>query len=176
MHAPIIEAQFGRVPIEKVINIGAFDLGETLNRDTEFLNIDQTHLHDSSISSFGVHIEGSFLELPLNDWLMRLMDEKGQDLYRSKGILAVLGSDEKVVFQSVHMIMNMGFSSKLGMDVAPWGKDEKRINKLCFIGKNLDKEQMIADLQKCIFDGKAPEPGPVPKTILTYKVGDLVKC
>jgi G3E family GTPase len=95
---------------------------------------------------------------------MRLMDEKGQDLYRSKGILAVLGSDEKVVFQSVHMIMNMGFSSKLGMDVAPWGKDEKRINKLCFIGKNLNKEQMIADLQKCVFNGKAPEPGPVPKT------------
>lgn len=35
---------------------------------------------------------------------------------------------------------------------------------------------MTKDLRECIFDGKVPEPGPVPKTKLTYKVGDKIIC
>lgn len=104
------------------------------------------------------------------------MSEKGQDLYRSKGILAILGTDEKYVFQAIHMIINIGSSSEFGMNHKPWEENEKRINKLCFIEKNLDKEQMIADLKKCIFDGKIPEPGPIPILKLTYNVGERVEC
>merc|ERR1711934_646024 len=176
VHAPIIEAQYSRVPIEKVINIRAFDLDKTLAMDEGFLDTDAEHQHDSSISSFGIHIEGEFKPDDLNAWLGKLMRDKGADLYRSKGILAVVGSDEKYVFQAVHMIMNMGSSSELGMSHAPWGEGEKRINKFCFIGKNLNKDEMIADLEKCMFDGKPPEPGPVPTDSLTYNVGDRVKC
>ena len=104
------------------------------------------------------------------------MMEKGQDLYRSKGILAILGSNDKYVFQAVHMMMNLDSSSNLGMDHKPWQEGEKKINKFCFIGKNLDKEQMIKDMKECIHLGKVPEPGPVPTDKLTYKVGDIVKC
>jgi len=176
IHCPIIEAQYSRVPVEQVINVKAFDLDTTLAMDEGFLDTDAEHQHDSSITSFGVHIEGEFIPDRLNAWLSRLMQEKGPDLYRSKGILAVMGSDEKYVFQAVHMIMNMGSSSELGMNHAPWGPDEKKINKFCFIGKNLDKDGIIADLEKCVFDGKAPDPGPVPTTPLTYAIGDRVKC
>lgn len=176
VHAPILEAQYSRVPIESVINIKAFDLDKTLAMDDGFLDVDAEHQHDSSISSFGVHIEGEFIPDKLNAWLSKLMQEKGADLYRSKGILAIMGSQEKYVFQAVHMIMNMGSSSELGMSHQPWAEGEKKINKFCFIGKNLSKEEMIADLEKCIFDGKAPEPGPVPTDVLTYKVGDRVQC
>ena len=80
----------GRVPIEKVINIKSFDLEKTLEMDEGFLDVDAEHQHDSSISSFGIHIEGEFLIDKLNDWLRQLMMEKGQDLYRSKGILKQL--------------------------------------------------------------------------------------
>ena len=45
-----------------------------------------------------------------------------------------------------------------------------------FIGKNLEKQQMINDLKKCIFDGKIPEPGPIPNQKLMFKVGDSVEC
>lgn len=176
VHANIIESQYSQIPIEQVINIEAFDLTKTLEMDEGFLNIESEHQHDSSIKSFGIHIEGEFMIDKLNAWLSKLMKEKGTDLYRSKGILSIKESDDKFVFQAVHMIMNLASSSELGMEYQPWEKDQKRINKFCFIGKNLDKEQMISDLKECIFDGKAPDPGPVPKRKLKYKVGDRVKC
>lgn len=176
VHAPIIESQYSRVPIDKVINIKAFDLQKTLEMDDEFLDTDAEHQHDSSISSFGIHIEGEFLIDELNEWLGKLMMEKGQDLYRSKGILAIRDVPDKYVFQAVHMMMKLDSSSNLGMSHEPWKEDEKKINKFCFIGKNLNKEEMIDDLKKCIFDGKIPEPGPVPTDKLTYKVGDHVIC
>ena len=176
VHAPIIEAQYSKVPIDKVINIKAFDLDKTLEMDDGFLNVDAHHHHDNSISSFGIHIEGQFKINELQQWLGKLMMEKGQDLYRSKGILSILGTDDKIVFQAVHMMMNLDSSSNLGMNHQPWQDGEKRMNKFCFIGKNLDKEQMIKDLKECIFDGKVPDPGPVPTEKLTFEVGDVVKC
>ena len=176
VHASVIESQYSRIPIDQVINIQAFDLTKTLEMDEGFLDIESEHQHDSSIKSFGVHIEGEFMVDKLNAWLSKLMKEKGTDLYRSKGILAIKESDDKFVFQAVHMIMNLSSSSDLGMEHQPWGEDEKRINKFCFIGKNLDKEQIIKDLKECIFDGKAPEPGPVPNKKLKFKLGDRVKC
>lgn len=176
VHAPIIEAQYSKVPIEKVINIKAFDLEKTLEMDDGFLDTDAHHHHDSSISSFGVHVEGEFDVDKLNQWLGKLMMERGPDLYRSKGILSVWGSDEKYVFQAVHMMMNLDSSSNLGMKHKPWQEDENRISKFCFIGKNLDKDQMINDLKRCIFNDTRPEPGPVPTDKLKYEVGDVVKC
>ena len=176
VHAPIIEAQYSKVPIDKVINIKAFDLQKTLTMDDEFLDIDGHHHHDSSITSFGIHIEGEFLIDDLNEWLTRLRIEKGQDLYRSKGILAIKNSPDKYVFQGVHMIMDLDSSSNLGMDHQPWKEGEKRINKFCFIGKNLNKEEMTNDLKDCLFDGNIPDPGPVPTEKLRFNVGDHVLC
>ena len=31
---------------------------------------------------------------------------------------------------------------------------------------------MITELKKCLFDGKIPDPGPVPTKKLTYNLGD----
>ena len=176
VHAPIYETQYSQVPLDKVINIKAFDLNKTLEMDDGFLDVDAEHQHDSSISSFGIHIEGSFHIDKLNRWLGKLMQEKGPDLYRSKGILSIAGSDDKYVFQAVHMMMNLESSSKLGMEHKPWQKEEKRINKLCFIGKNLNKDEMIKELKDCIFEGKIPEPGPVPNKKLRFDYGDIVQC
>merc|ERR1712057_121450 len=86
VHAPIIESQYSRVPVDKVIDIRAFDLDKTLAMDDGFLDIDAEHQHDSGISSFGIHIEGEFKPADLNAWLGKLMQQKGADLYRSKGI------------------------------------------------------------------------------------------
>ena len=176
VHAPIIESQFSKVPIDKVINIKAFDLDKTLEMDDGFLDVDAEHQHDSSISSFGIHIEGQFFVEKLQEWLGKLMMLKGQDLYRAKGILAIIGSDDKYVFQSVHMMMNLDSSSNLGMSHKPWKKEVKRINKFCFIGKDLDKDKMIEELKECIFNGVVPEPGPIPTEELRYEPGQLVQC
>ena len=42
----------------------------------------------------------NFCFLPqLDDWLERLIEEKGEDLYRYKGVLSVNGSDQRYVLQ-----------------------------------------------------------------------------
>ncbi len=176
IHAPIMETQFSKVPIEKVININAFDLKKTLEMDDSFLDINTDHNHDSSITSFGIHIEGQFNIDKLNTWLNKLLMEKGQDIYRSKGILSILGSDDKYVYQSVHMIMKINSSRNLGMNHAPWKTDEKRINKFCFIGKNLEKEKIIKELEDCMISKDLPDPGPIPKDKLNFEIGDIVVC
>lgn len=35
----------------------------------------------------------------VDDWLERLIEEKGDDLYRMKGVLSVSGSEQRYVFQ-----------------------------------------------------------------------------
>ena len=48
-----------------------------------------------------------------------------------------MGSDERIVFQGVHMMLNVSNSSDKSAGLTNWGEDEKRMNKLCFIGRNL---------------------------------------
>lgn len=51
------------------------------------------------------------------------------------------------------MLMMMGSNDGEG---AVWAPDEKRINKLVFIGRNLDSDALNASFRSCIID--------VPKT------------
>ena len=48
----------------------------------------------------------------VNTWLSSLLRDRGPDLYRSKGILAVEGSDHKFVFQGVHSLLTMTSSEE----------------------------------------------------------------
>ncbi|EDQ88627.1 uncharacterized protein MONBRDRAFT_9023 [Monosiga brevicollis MX1] len=172
--ARMLESEQSRIPLDAVLNIRAFDLEKTLQMDAEFLDTDADHLHDKSVSSVGIVIEGECIPNRLNDWLSEILRTKGADIFRSKGILAMMGTDEKFVFQGVHMLLNMGGSGQLGLNLTPWQPGEKRVNKLCFIGRNLDRAELTAGFQACVFNGKFPEPGSPPKQKLRFKVGDPV--
>ena len=39
-----------------------------------------------------------------NAWIAKLLQEKGTDIYRMKGVLAMQGCDDKYVYQGVHML------------------------------------------------------------------------
>jgi hypothetical protein len=52
-------------------------------------------LWDCSVTSVGIVSEGSADMRKLNAWLSGLLQERGPDLFRSKGILAIHGSDDK---------------------------------------------------------------------------------
>ena len=64
------------------------------------------------------------------------------NLYRYKGVLAVKGMDRKFVFQGVHMLFT-------GEVLTPWG-DAPRINRLIFIGKNLNREELEKGFEMCL--------------------------
>ncbi len=77
----------------------------------------------------------------LNTWLSELLRTKGQDLFRTKGIVAVRNNPKRIVFQGVHMIMNAA-------DGGPWG-DRQRKSVLVFIGRHLDRAELSKAFQAC---------------------------
>ncbi|EIE25747.1 cobW-domain-containing protein [Coccomyxa subellipsoidea C-169] len=142
--AEVINTVKCNVDLDKIINIKGFQLEKVLEMDPNFLD----HKHDDRVTSVGFEVEGECEGHRLNAWLSRLMMEQGVDLFRSKGIIAVHKSPERHFFQGVHMLLTFGSSAEgLGQ---PWQPGEKRTNKLVFIGRNLDREQLRADFQACI--------------------------
>jgi len=77
-----------------------------------------------------------------NAWIAALLRDKGIDIYRMKGVLAMAGCDDKYVYQGVHMLFT-------GEVLGPWG-DAPRVNRLIFIGKNLDKPSLQSSLEACL--------------------------
>ncbi|EFJ51795.1 hypothetical protein VOLCADRAFT_103294 [Volvox carteri f. nagariensis] len=112
------------------------------------------HKHDDRVTSVGFQLEGELDMQKLNVWLSKLLQERGPDLYRSKGILSIMGSSDKHVFQGVHMLLQ--FSSSAEGVGRPWKEGEKRISKVVFIGKNLKREELLEGLQSCL--AKPDEP------------------
>merc|ERR1719401_618784 len=83
-----------------------------------------------------------------------------------KGVLAVAHAKERFVYQAVHMIFNCAFDD-------PWAADELRENKLVFIGKNLDRDELTAGFQACL---ATPENIEKKRRALRFDIGDKVKC
>jgi G3E family GTPase len=75
----------------------------------------------------------------MSEWL----SEHGKDLYRSKGICCMAGRGEKYVFQGVHDNVQCSPSE------TEWSEGEPRSTTLVFIGRNLKKEVLQEELQKC---------------------------
>lgn len=144
----IFETEHSKVnSLADILNIGAFDLAQVLQKEEDFLNIDGEHEHDATVSSVGIEFEGKLDLNRLNTWLTVLLRDHGVDIFRSKGILSIEGSDARFVFQGVHMLMSIS-SSDDGVG-RPWKEDEARTNRLVFIGRNLDREKLMAGFQEC---------------------------
>ncbi len=100
------------------------------------------HSHDSKVSSVSIQLPGKFDGERLNAWLEEFLQENGPDVYRMKGVVGIDGQDYRFVFQGVHMI----FGSQAAGE---WG-DETPVNRLVFIGKNLDESYIRKSLQDCL--------------------------
>ncbi|WP_437296588.1 CobW family GTP-binding protein [Sorangium sp. So ce426] len=100
------------------------------------------HSHDEQVSSVGIHLEGAVDRERLTRWVSELLREKGADIFRMKGILNLRGSENRFVFQGVHMLFD-------GREDRPWG-DERRASDLVFIGRDLDRKQLTRGFQRCL--------------------------
>jgi hypothetical protein len=81
------------------------------------------------------------------------------------------------VFQEVQVLLKMGTSDEFGMQHTNWQPGEKKMIRLCFIGKNLNRAELQKRLKACIFDGQYPaDPGLVPTDHLRCHFGDQVLC
>ena len=59
----------------------------------EFLDPNGEHQHDQSVSSVGIDVQGTVDVEKLDEWLSRLLGERGQDLFRGMGVLSLAGND-----------------------------------------------------------------------------------
>ena len=145
----IIETQQSKVTnLDQILNIKAFDLDKVLQKEEDFLDINAEHEHDESVTSVGIEFDGALNLMKLNTWLTILLRDNGVNIFRSKGILNIDGSDARYVFQGVHMLMSIS-SSDEGVGRS-WKDNEKRTNRLIFIGRNLNRNDITSKFKECL--------------------------
>ncbi|MBJ62019.1 MAG: cobalamin biosynthesis protein CobW [Euryarchaeota archaeon] len=172
-HAPIYRTQNSLIEPKELINIGSFDLDRTLEMDPEFLDTDSEHEHDQRVTSTSARFEGELNVNKLERWIGTLMRDKGEDLFRYKGVLSVKGMDEKFVFQGVHMLFSGDFSKEIGL----WKEGETRECRFVFIGRNLDHEALQNGLMECIAEDLRFNVGDtVYANVGDFTEGKILKC
>jgi G3E family GTPase len=139
--AVIHRTERAALPIEMVLNQGAFDLARVLEREPDFLT-DDSHEHNDEVGSMSFEAERPIDPEKFNAWIGGLLADKGQDLLRTKGILSYAGDDRRFAFQAVHMIADGAF-------IGPWKEGEARKSRIVFIGRNLNRPQLRRGFEAC---------------------------
>ncbi len=134
-----------KIDLEKVIGVGAFELEAKLEVDPTFLD-DLEHEHDQSVGSFVLREERPIDMNRFMIWLNEKLADRGEDMYRTKGIFHARGFKERVVFQSVRMLTSMQ-PDRL------WRSDEEKVSQYVMIGKNLDRDEFAEGFASCVVPG-----------------------
>jgi G3E family GTPase len=109
---------------------------------------DSTHEHDADILSVSIRERGAIDATQFNRWINELVQSKGKDLLRTKGIVDIAGDARRLVFHGVHMTLD-------GRPGRPWAAAEPRTNELVFIGRNLDAQVLRTGFAACRADAVA---------------------
>lgn len=141
-NASLVRTTMSKVDLDWLLDVRAFDLDNVLEMDPQFLT-DTDHQHDLSVTSVGIDRPGAVDLGRMNEWLGWLLREKGVDIFRMKGILNIEGEDERFVFQGVHMLFD-------GQPDRPWADDEERRNRMVFIGRDLDRDEIERRFARCV--------------------------
>lgn len=156
--------------INKVLNVGGFDLNRILEKNPEFLvaqvaddhnhehdhdhhehdhdhhehdHDHHHHIHDEEVGSVSILEAGEVNPYKFQAWISELLRTQGQDIFRSKGIINLTGSEERLVFQGVHMQFDATRDR-------PWKEKETRKNQLVFIGRHLESEKLREGFLGCL--------------------------
>ncbi len=140
--ATIHRTQRSAVDITQVMNRGAFDLQRILaDVQPDFLT-DTDHEHNDDINSMSFEVSQPIDAEKFNAWISQLLQEKGQDILRTKGILHYAGEDRRFAFQAVHMIADGDF-------IGPWPAGDEKRSRIVFIGRNLNRPQLRRGFEAC---------------------------
>jgi G3E family GTPase len=134
--AKVLRTQAANAPVDSVLNVGAFDLDRIVVSEIG------DHQHDAGITSVGISDTRPVDMRKLEDWLSYLLQSRGQDIFRMKGVINLRGEDRRYVFHGVHMMFD-------GRLERPWGQVPRQ-NSLVFIGRKLDRQELEAGFESCI--------------------------
>ena len=139
--APIAKVHFGETDIEEILDIRGFNLNAILEIEPDFLE-DVSHEHDAGITSFVYRSDKALDAARIMAFIDVILRDYGNDLLRYKGILHIAGSERKIIYQGVHMLLADSTGAK-------WAENEVRQSVLVFIGRNLPKAEFLAALDSC---------------------------
>ena len=109
----------------------------------EHCNHPHHHHYDDDVKSFVYKTDKAFDPAKLEDFLGAIVNIYGPRMLRYKGVLAMKGTNRKVIFQGVHQLM--------GSDLGPeWEADEQRQSKMVFIGIDLPQDIFRQGLDQCV--------------------------
>jgi G3E family GTPase len=167
--APIHRALRSSVPLSQVLGRGGFDLARINALEPDFLaspahgqaghvhdadcahepagpasapHAIHDHQHDSSVHSVSISLQQPLDAARVQAWLADLVARRGADILRAKGIVDVAGEDRRMVFQSVHMVLEGDWQRA-------WRPGETRQTRMVFIGRALDHAELKAGLVAC---------------------------
>ncbi|MEC5160700.1 MULTISPECIES: CobW family GTP-binding protein [unclassified Janthinobacterium] len=179
--AQIMRSSHAQVDLGKILGIGGFASSSVLACDPHFMDEhehvcddvcahehghehgradagahgarrDHGHAHDPSVLSVSFTFGAPFNKQGLDAYLAQLLAERGDDLFRLKGILSIAGEGRRYVLQAVHRVLELRAADA-------WDGAAARSSKLVFIGRNLDRAGLDAGLRACIET-------PAPRAIL----------
>lgn len=140
-YAKIIRTEHCGADLEQVIGLDAFSLNRVLEVEPDFLTSDHDHEHDDDVKSISLTSDVPLDLEKFQTWFGQLLQSRGPDILRSKGILDFKGEEDRYVFQGVHMLM----------DAAPMGSwpDGARQSRIVFIGRDLDNMGLEDGFASC---------------------------
>ena len=142
-YARIFHTQKSQIELEAILDKGAFDLGRILEFEPDFLHSGHDHHHEDEVRSLSITADRPVDPDRFQKWMGALLQIKGADIFRSKGILAIDGAPRRYVYQGVHMMMDSAWGTQ-------WKDGEKRSSKLVFIGRNLDGDNLQRGFEECL--------------------------
>jgi len=141
-YAKIIRTAHCAAALDEIVGLNAFSLDRVLEVEPDFLTSDHDHDHDDEVTSVSF-VSDAPLDLDrFQDWFGQLLQRRGQDILRSKGILDFAGQDDRYVFQGVHMLMD-------GSPMGPWPEGKPRVSRVVFIGRDLDSMGLKEGFEAC---------------------------
>ena len=161
--APVHRAERSNVPLEAILERKSFDLDRITALEPDFLNPahgeaghvhdencdhdhgheHHDHTHDDEIKSVALTSNEPMDRKKITRWITDITQNQGQNILRAKGIIDVAGSDRRLVFQAVHMVLEGNLQRE-------WTSDEKRYSRIVFIGRELDAAALNAGFSACI--------------------------
>ena len=135
--ARIYQTRNSDIEIAKVLDLRSVDI------EAKTQEHDDDHKHTQDISTVSIVTPGDLDGVKLSQWFRNLLAEFGPQIMRMKGILNLRSDPDQFVFQGVHLLFE-------GRPGRAWAADEERLNRLVFIGKELDAEKITSGFQGCI--------------------------
>ena len=160
--AKIERAKNSEIDLSKIFNISNIDFPHKLAEQGELHDRHEHghehhhsghphHNHLQNIDTICIEHPGALDGLKVSTWFRSVIGEFGDRVLRMKAILNLKGDKDQFLLQGVHW----DFEGRPGR---AWGLAEDRINRIVFIGRQLNKEKIVQGFASCIYTEGSRDP------------------